>query len=181
MPFLTKFLIVFGVLAALTLFSGIRFIPNNRLGIVEKRFGRRSLKSGFIAQHGDHEARAMGRWVGVVGPNGTFDVALRRFCGLRGRCDHRQCADALTVEAEVFRETRCDQHFAAGRREAAHSGGIFVKPVAQALVVEVEKGKPPGLAAEVADVSDPKDDDVQDVQEHNIPAAEIRYRNRRRA
>ena len=53
MPLLTKFLIVFGVLAALTLFSGIRFIPNNRLGIVEKRFGRRSLKSGFIALHGE--------------------------------------------------------------------------------------------------------------------------------
>ena len=35
------------------MFSGIRFIPNNRLGIVEKRFGRRSLKSGFIALHGE--------------------------------------------------------------------------------------------------------------------------------
>ncbi|MBC8164162.1 MAG: flotillin family protein [Roseiflexaceae bacterium] len=32
----------------------IRFIPNSRVGIVEKRFGGRgSLKSGFIAQHGE--------------------------------------------------------------------------------------------------------------------------------
>jgi len=53
MPFLTKLLIVVGVLVVLTLISGIRFIPNNRLGIVEKRFGRRSLKSGFIALHGE--------------------------------------------------------------------------------------------------------------------------------
>jgi len=39
------------VLIALLLISGIRFIPNNRIGIVEKRFGARSLKSGFIALH----------------------------------------------------------------------------------------------------------------------------------
>jgi uncharacterized membrane protein YqiK len=33
--------------------SGIRFIPNNRIGIVEKRFGARSVKSGFIALSGE--------------------------------------------------------------------------------------------------------------------------------
>ena len=33
--------------------SGIRFIPNNRIGIVEKRFGNRSVKGGFIALHGE--------------------------------------------------------------------------------------------------------------------------------
>ncbi len=34
--------------------SGIRYIPNNRIGIVEKRFsGRGSLKSGFIALNGE--------------------------------------------------------------------------------------------------------------------------------
>ncbi len=32
---------------------GIRFIPNNRIGLVEKRFsGKGSIKSGFIALHG---------------------------------------------------------------------------------------------------------------------------------
>ncbi len=36
-------------LLVLLLISGIRFIPNNRIGIVEKRFGIRSIKSGFIA------------------------------------------------------------------------------------------------------------------------------------
>jgi uncharacterized membrane protein YqiK len=47
--------IVLGVLAVLVIFlllvlaSGIRFIPNNRIGIVEKRFGQRSVKGGFIA------------------------------------------------------------------------------------------------------------------------------------
>ncbi len=33
--------------------SGIRFIPNNRIGIVEKRFARSSVKSGFIALKGE--------------------------------------------------------------------------------------------------------------------------------
>ena len=35
------------------LLSGIRFIPNNRIGIVEKRFGQRSVKGGFIALNGE--------------------------------------------------------------------------------------------------------------------------------
>jgi uncharacterized membrane protein YqiK len=33
--------------------SGVRFIPNNRIGIVEKRFGQRSVRSGFIALKGE--------------------------------------------------------------------------------------------------------------------------------
>jgi uncharacterized membrane protein YqiK len=33
--------------------SGVRFIPNNRIGIVEKRIGDRSVKGGFIALHGE--------------------------------------------------------------------------------------------------------------------------------
>jgi uncharacterized membrane protein YqiK len=33
--------------------TGIRFIPNNRVGLVEKRFGMRSLKSGLIALNGE--------------------------------------------------------------------------------------------------------------------------------
>ncbi|MCJ7696233.1 MAG: SPFH domain-containing protein [Anaerolineaceae bacterium] len=44
-------LIAVAVLLALLLVSGIRFIPNNRIGIVEKRFGTRSVKGGFIALH----------------------------------------------------------------------------------------------------------------------------------
>jgi uncharacterized membrane protein YqiK len=35
------------------LLSGIRFIPNNRIGIVEKRIGQRSVKGGFIALKGE--------------------------------------------------------------------------------------------------------------------------------
>ncbi len=35
-------------------FGGIRFIPNNRIGIIEKRFsGKGSIKSGFIAMNGE--------------------------------------------------------------------------------------------------------------------------------
>ena len=45
--------LIVSVLVLLVLLSGERFIPNNRLGIVEKRFGRRSLKSGFIALNGE--------------------------------------------------------------------------------------------------------------------------------
>ena len=42
------------VFAFLLLLSGIRFIPNNRIGIVEKRFsGKGSVKSGFIALNGE--------------------------------------------------------------------------------------------------------------------------------
>ena len=37
----------------LILASGIRFIPNNRIGIVEKRFGHRSVRGGFIALNGE--------------------------------------------------------------------------------------------------------------------------------
>ena len=37
----------------LILASGIRFIPNNRIGIVEKRFGHRSVRGGFIALKGE--------------------------------------------------------------------------------------------------------------------------------
>ncbi len=43
---------LFGVLM-LVLLSGIRFIPNNRIGIVEKRFGTSSVKSGLIALNGE--------------------------------------------------------------------------------------------------------------------------------
>ena len=45
-------LVVLAALALLAL-SGIRFIPNNRVGIVEKRFGAKSVKTGFIALKGE--------------------------------------------------------------------------------------------------------------------------------
>jgi uncharacterized membrane protein YqiK len=41
------------LIVLLILASGIRFIPNNRIGIVEKRFGQRSVRGGFIALHGE--------------------------------------------------------------------------------------------------------------------------------
>ncbi|GAB4481172.1 MAG: hypothetical protein OHK0031_02870 [Anaerolineales bacterium] len=41
------------LLAILVLLSGIRFIPNNRIGLVEKRFGAKSLESGLIALNGE--------------------------------------------------------------------------------------------------------------------------------
>ena len=47
------FYVVAGIVV-LFLLSGIRFIPNNRIGIVEKRFsGRGSVKSGLIALNGE--------------------------------------------------------------------------------------------------------------------------------
>jgi len=47
-------LAILAVLAILLALSGIRFIPNNRIGIVEKRFsGKGSIKSGFIALNGE--------------------------------------------------------------------------------------------------------------------------------
>jgi uncharacterized membrane protein YqiK len=50
--------IIAGIALVVILFfvflSGIRFIPNNRIGVIEKRFsGRGSVKTGFIAQHGE--------------------------------------------------------------------------------------------------------------------------------
>src|SRR5512135_3939753 len=33
--------------------TGIRYIPNNRIGVVEKKFGRRSVKGSFIALKGE--------------------------------------------------------------------------------------------------------------------------------
>jgi len=45
---------VLGGIVLLFLLAGIRFIPNTRIGIVEKRFGLRgSVKSGFIALNGE--------------------------------------------------------------------------------------------------------------------------------
>jgi uncharacterized membrane protein YqiK len=45
--------IVLGILVIIAL-TGIRFIPNNRVGIIEKRFsGKGSVKSGFIALNGE--------------------------------------------------------------------------------------------------------------------------------
>jgi len=47
---------VLGILAALVVLlflTGIRYIPNNRIGLVEKKFGQRSVKGGFIALKGE--------------------------------------------------------------------------------------------------------------------------------
>ena len=41
------------VFVLLFLLAGVRFIPNNRIGLVEKRFGAKSLKSGLIALNGE--------------------------------------------------------------------------------------------------------------------------------
>jgi uncharacterized membrane protein YqiK len=49
-PIILGILAVFVVLFFLT---GIRYIPNNRIGLVEKQFGRRSVKGGFIALKGE--------------------------------------------------------------------------------------------------------------------------------
>jgi uncharacterized membrane protein YqiK len=49
MPILFGLLAIVVLVIVVVLFSGIRFIPNNRIGIVEKRFGQRSVKGGFIA------------------------------------------------------------------------------------------------------------------------------------
>ncbi|PKN94626.1 MAG: band 7 protein [Chloroflexi bacterium HGW-Chloroflexi-6] len=47
-------LAVVGVFLFFLLLSGIRFIPNNRIGVVEKRFsGKGSVKSGLIALNGE--------------------------------------------------------------------------------------------------------------------------------
>ncbi len=59
MDYLLEFLLVIGLGGAIVLLlfflSGIRYIPNNRLGVVEKRFsfGKGSVKSGFIALNGE--------------------------------------------------------------------------------------------------------------------------------
>ncbi len=54
-PFLAwACLVVPGAILVLFFLSGIRFIPNNRIGIVEKRFsGKGSVKSGLIALNGE--------------------------------------------------------------------------------------------------------------------------------
>jgi uncharacterized membrane protein YqiK len=45
---------ILGVLGLLYLAAGVRFIPNNRIGLVEKRFSARgSVKTGLIALNGE--------------------------------------------------------------------------------------------------------------------------------
>ena len=53
--FLILVWITLGVILFLVILSGIRFIPNNRIAIVEKRwsFTRGSVKSGLIALHSE--------------------------------------------------------------------------------------------------------------------------------
>ena len=42
------------LIVVLYLLAGIRYIPNNKIGIIEKRIsGKGSLKSGIIAMHGE--------------------------------------------------------------------------------------------------------------------------------
>src|SRR5512146_2364460 len=54
MQFLIGAVLVLGGIVVLVLLSGIRFIPNTRIGIVEKRFSfSGSVKSGFIALNGE--------------------------------------------------------------------------------------------------------------------------------
>ncbi len=55
MPGQIFYLLILFIAALFLIFfaSGIRFIPNNRIGIVEKRFGQKSVKSGFIALKGE--------------------------------------------------------------------------------------------------------------------------------
>lgn len=53
-----EWLIVAGVILLLLFFdaklTGIRFVPNNRIGLIEKRWsGRGSIKGGFIALNGE--------------------------------------------------------------------------------------------------------------------------------
>ena len=51
---LTLVVIAIVVVTALIVLSGFRFIPNNRIGVVEKRFSNQgSIKSGFIALSGE--------------------------------------------------------------------------------------------------------------------------------
>jgi len=52
-PNLIFLLVGIGVVLVIIMLTGIRFIPNNRVGIVEKRFGRHSVKGGFIALKGE--------------------------------------------------------------------------------------------------------------------------------
>ena len=54
LQFLIIVLVILLILAVLFFLSGVRFIPNSRLGFVEKRFsGKGSVKSGFIALDGE--------------------------------------------------------------------------------------------------------------------------------
>ena len=54
LQFLIIALVIVLVLVILFFTSGVRFIPNNRIGIVEKRYsGKGSIKSGFIALSGE--------------------------------------------------------------------------------------------------------------------------------
>jgi uncharacterized membrane protein YqiK len=46
-------ILAIGLLVLLVIAAGIRFIPNNRIGIVVKRFASRSVSGGFIALQGE--------------------------------------------------------------------------------------------------------------------------------
>jgi uncharacterized membrane protein YqiK len=52
-PLLSYVLIALGAALVLLVLSGIKFIPNNHIGIVEKRFATKSVKGTFIALNGE--------------------------------------------------------------------------------------------------------------------------------
>ena len=54
LSFLTVVVVIAAGILFLIMLSGIRFIPNKRIGVIEKRFsGKGSVKSGFIAMNGE--------------------------------------------------------------------------------------------------------------------------------
>ena len=94
--------IVLGLLAVLVLLSGIRIIPNNRIGVIEKRWSSKgSIKTGLIALQGEAGKRVLFRsfrvlchplarctWIALYGVDGASPERVGAFLD---RVERRMC------------------------------------------------------------------------------------------
>lgn len=105
-------LAIVAILALWALLSAIRFIPNNRVGIVEKRFGLKgSIKSGFIALHGEagYQPNVLRGGIHVLMPFQYRVHTVRLITVPQGRISYVFARDGMPLESgqTLARFTEC--------------------------------------------------------------------------
>jgi uncharacterized membrane protein YqiK len=103
---------IVAILALWTLLSAIRFIPNNRVGIVEKRFSfKGSIKSGFIALHGEagYQPNVLRGGIHVLVPFQYRVHTVRLITVPQGRISYIFARDGMPLESgqTLARFTEC--------------------------------------------------------------------------
>src|SRR5690606_19670576 len=82
----------------------------------------------------------------------AFDLAEHRVGGGAGGGDGGERAHAFAVQAEVFGEAAAHEQLGAGPGQFKQAVRVFTKPVAEALVSEVDKRKQFAFSDDVGDL-----------------------------